>query len=228
MQKKTSGIVISYIRYKDTSIIVRIFTRELGLRSYIVNGIRNSSSKTKIGLFQPLTLLDLVVYDKEGVQLNRITEAKILMPFSLIPFDVHRSSVAMFISEIISKSLHENYQNQGFFDFLYHAVVYLDDPSSELSVFPIVFLNEASKFLGFAPQNAASFFQEVKHQWIHDSERVETFKAMDYLMSQGFESKEKIPAHLRRKILDYFIHFYAQHLEIPTEMKSIKVIRQLF
>jgi DNA repair protein RecO (recombination protein O) len=228
MLKKTSGIVISYIRYKDTSIIVKIFTREMGLKSYIVNGIRSSSSKNKIGLFQPLTLLDLVVYEKEGAHLNRISEVKILSPFVLIPFDVHRSAVAMFISEVISKSIHDNYQNQSFFDFLQHAVLYLDDESSEISIFPIVFLHESSKFLGFAPGNAKSFFQEVYHLWIHEEEKNETYLAMDYLMQNGFRSKEKIPIQIRRKILDYFIHFYSQHMEIANEFKSIKVLRQLF
>jgi DNA repair protein RecO (recombination protein O) len=228
MQKKTTGIVISYIRYKDTSIIVKIFTRELGLKSYIVNGIRSSNSKTKIGLFQPLTLLDLVVYDKEGAHLQRISEVKILVPFTLIPFEFYRSSVAMFVSEVINRAIHENYQNTSFFDFLYHAIIYLDDSTSELSLFPIVFLHETSKFLGFAPENAQSFFREVKGQWVHDEEKDEINRAMDYLMKNGFEAKEKIPARLRRQILDYFIHFFAQHLEIPAELNSIKILRQIF
>ena len=45
MLEKTEGIVLNYLKYRDTSIIVRIYTRKYGLQSYIVNGIRSQKSK---------------------------------------------------------------------------------------------------------------------------------------------------------------------------------------
>ena len=84
MLKKTAGIVLSHIKYKDTSIIVRIFTRDLGLKAYLVNGVRSLGKGSKIALYQPLTLLDLVVYDKENTGLQRISEAKINTPQRLV------------------------------------------------------------------------------------------------------------------------------------------------
>ena len=72
MLQKTQGIVLSYIKYKDSSIIVRIFTRELGLKGYVVNGARSGGKASKIALFQPLTLLDLVVYEKEARGLKQM------------------------------------------------------------------------------------------------------------------------------------------------------------
>ena len=107
MLKITSGIVLSHIKYKDTSIIVRIFTRELGLKAYLVNGVRSLGKGSKIALYQPLTLLDLVVYDKENSGLQRISEAKINTPQRLIPFDMARTSLALFATEVISRSILE-------------------------------------------------------------------------------------------------------------------------
>lgn len=104
MLKKTQGIVIHYIKYRESSIIVKIFTRDLGLKSYIVNGVRSAKSKSKMALYQPLSLLDLVVYDKENASLNRISEVKLNYPFQRIPFDFHRSGVAMFVGEVLSKA----------------------------------------------------------------------------------------------------------------------------
>jgi DNA repair protein RecO (recombination protein O) len=51
MLHKTRGIALSYVKYRETSIIVRIFTRQFGIQSYIVNGVRSKSAKTKIALF---------------------------------------------------------------------------------------------------------------------------------------------------------------------------------
>ena len=73
MITKTRGVVLNYIKYGDTSIICKIYTEQFGLQSYIINGIRNSKSKN-IGLFQPLNILDLVVYYKKTSGLQRIKE----------------------------------------------------------------------------------------------------------------------------------------------------------
>jgi DNA repair protein RecO (recombination protein O) len=65
MLSKTQGIVINYVKYKESSIIAKIYTKEFGIQSYIENGVRSARAKNKIALFQPLTLLDLVIYHKE-------------------------------------------------------------------------------------------------------------------------------------------------------------------
>ncbi|MCH7413364.1 DNA repair protein RecO [Belliella sp. R4-6] len=227
MQKKTSGIVISYIRYKETSIIVKIFTRELGLKSYIINGVRSSTGKSKIALYQPLTQLDLVVYDKEGAGLNRISEAKILHPYQLIPFDFIRSGVAMFVAEALAKSIYENYQNDALYDFLEAAMMHLDSKDCRLSLFPIVFLLEMSSYLGFSPSDSASFFDEIMHDINSPAQLLEEKKALDILFENSFYCKKNIPSSVRKGLLDHFLIFYSQHLEDNGSWKSIKVLRQL-
>lgn len=117
MLKKTQGIVLHYIKYRETSIVVRIFTRELGLKGYVVNSVRTAKPASKIALYQPLTLLDLVVYDKEGASLHRISESKLAHSFQRIPFDFYRSGVAMFVGEVMGKAIYENYQNEAYLTF---------------------------------------------------------------------------------------------------------------
>ena len=86
MLHRTRGIVLSYIKYKETSIIVRIFTEAFGMQSYIVNSVRSAKSRGKMALYQPLSLLDLVVYHKSGKDLQRISETKFSYAYSSIPF----------------------------------------------------------------------------------------------------------------------------------------------
>jgi len=227
MLKKTSGIVISYIRYRETSIVVKIFTRDLGLKSYIVNGVRIVGSKGKMALYQPLTLLELVVYDKEGAGLNRISEIKLSRAFQRIPFDFFRSGVAMFVGEVLGKSIYENYENESLFDFLYYAISHLDEEKVSLSIFPIVFLWETSRFLGFAPMDAESFFDEMELEVKSSDFITREKKYLDYLIQKSFACEERIPAVFRKSLLDHFLVFYSQHLDNSSEWKSIKVLRQL-
>lgn len=225
--KKTKGLVISFLKYRETSIIVRIFTRELGLKTYIVNGVRSKGAKSKMAFYQPLTLLDLIVYDKEGASLNRISEVKLSKAYERIPFDFQRSSIAMFMGEVLGKSIYEDYQNEGFYDFLEYCLGLLDKEAVILVHFPLVFLWESSKYLGFAPDDAISFFDELTNEAYQADQIKEEMEYLDVLIEDSFACTKKVHALYRKKLLDHFLKFYSKHLESPYEWKSIKVLRQL-
>ena len=104
MITKTKGIVLNYIKYGDTSIICKIYTKSFGVQSYIINGIRNSKSKN-IGLYQPLNILDLVVYNKKNSGLNRIKESKLDHPYNSLHLHIKKVSICFFLSEFLSKIL---------------------------------------------------------------------------------------------------------------------------
>jgi DNA repair protein RecO (recombination protein O) len=153
MLLKTKGIVLNQIKYRETSIITKIYTEDFGLKSYIVNGVRTKSSKTKIGLFQPLTLLDLVVYYKEKTTLHRISEIKCYSPYKSIPFEIKKSSIVLFLSEILNKTLKEEISNKELFDFLSTSLIYFDEVKEDYHNFHLQFLFQLSAFLGFFPSN---------------------------------------------------------------------------
>src|SRR5690606_23916808 len=115
---------------------------------------------SKIALYQPLTPLDLVVYDKESAGLQRISESKLQRAHQRIPFDFSRTSIALFMTEVIGRSIYENYQNEGLFDFYSDSISVLDQEATRLSIFPLVFLIEQARFLGFAPEDANGFILE--------------------------------------------------------------------
>jgi DNA repair protein RecO (recombination protein O) len=227
MLKKTQGIVLNYIKYKETSIIVKIFTRELGLKSYVVNGVRSLGKSNKIALYQPLTLLDLVVYDKESQGLQRISEAKISYPQQQIPFDFTRTSIALFVTELINRSIHDGYQNENLFDFMEESILFLDKKESVLSHFPLIFLLKKAKFLGFAPESSIGFLSESTHQPFSSEEIPVIIAYLEELLSAHFLCTSKISVSLRRKLLDHLLEFYSEQLDQPMLMKSLQVIRQI-
>ncbi len=227
MLRKTAGIVLSAIRYKESSIIVKIFSRELGLKPYLVNGVRAPGSRAKTALYQPLTVLDMVVYDKETGGLQRISEARVISANQLIPFDFKRTGIALFMTEVISKSIYENYQNEHLFDFIRKSIAYLDRPDALLSHFPLVFLIEKAKFLGFAPDQAAGFLAESRSLPFTSAEIEIAEPYLQALMSESFLCSARLGHALRRKLLDHLLDFYSEHLDNPGQWKSIDILRQL-
>lgn len=219
---------MSYIRYRESSIITRIYTEEYGLQSYLVHGVRTAKSKTnKIALFQPLTLLDMVVYYKEDRDLHRLTEVKTSYPFQSLPFEVAKASMAMFVTEILTKTLKEEAPNTMLFQFLMQSVVFLEEARTSYENFHLAFLLKLTSFLGFGPENAREFenqLRENSYPFLPDNE---TEQGLNILIRYPFGT----PAHLNRaqrnELLDALVAYYRIHIDSMGEVKSLPVLREV-
>ena len=153
MLHSTKGIVFHSLKYSETSVIVKIYTEIFGIQSYLLKGIRNSKSKIKPGLFQSMTLLDLVVYHKEKQSLQSVKEVHLAHPFKTIPFDIRKSSVTLFINELVYKSIREEESNPGLFEFLWNTCLELDETEESVNCFHLHFAMQLMHHLGIFPQN---------------------------------------------------------------------------
>ena len=136
---KTKGIVLSYIKYGETSIICKIFTETSSIQTFIINGIRKSKSKN-IALYQPLTILDLVIYHKESSGIQRIKEAKLDVIYKTLHLDIKKISICYYISEFLSKILKSSEINEYQFNFIQDSLIVFDNIGGNYSNFHIQFL----------------------------------------------------------------------------------------
>jgi DNA repair protein RecO (recombination protein O) len=223
MLHKTKGIVLNFIRYSDSSIITRIYTDAFGLQSYIVNGVRSSKAKNKIALFQPLTLLDLVVYHKNTTGLQRISEIRYAEPYASIPFDIHKITISIFLSEILVKTLKEEISNQEQFDFLYHSFHALDKLENETLNFHVSFLLRYSFYLGFFPQDIKSVWENS-----HYKPSQEVINYLENCMKNTYFNSFSSTNFHRREALDIIIGFYRNQIESLDEIHSMTILREVF
>lgn len=228
MLQKTRGIALSYIRYRETSIIARVHTEEFGLQSYIVNSVRTARSKNnRIALFQPLTLLDMVVYYKNDRDLHRISEVKTSYPFQSLPFDVAKSTIAMFVTEMLNKVLKEEAGSPVLFGFLMESVLFLEEARVNYENFHLAFLLKLSFFLGFGPESAREFesqLRENSYPFLPDNE-MET--ALNVMLRQPIGSPVKLSRASRNDLLDALVVYYQIHLDSIGEVKSLPVLREV-
>ncbi len=231
MQVKTRGIVINYLKYKDKSIIVRIYTEELGMQSYMVNGVRSAKAKTSIALFQPLTVLNLVVYHrKDRARINRIAEVKCGQAFKSIPFDYKKSGMALFLTEVLSKTLQEEEQNGRLFEFLWQSVLYLDDCGEAYENFHLNFLLQLSRYLGFCPESGRELADELEYgnaYFIPQAQRKEVEALYDLLLRRDYTQGRGVPASLRGELIDSLLAFYRLHVSNFGQLKSLGVLREM-
>ena len=122
MLHKTRGIVFKVTDYGESSVIVQVYTEKFGLQSYIVNGAKKPKAKIHRNMLQPLHLLDMVVYHKNTGAVQRIAELKNLPVLQSIPYDVIKSSLVMFLNEVLYKSVKQQTPDENLFQFLFHSV----------------------------------------------------------------------------------------------------------
>jgi len=221
MIAKTRGIVFRFTKFRETSIIVTIFTEQFGLQTYIVNGVRSKSAKNKIALYQPLTLLNLVVYHRDNANIERIKEISCLHPYRTLSSDVRKSTLAMFLNELLNKTVKDESHAAEIFEFLCQSLIVLDTLEKGYENFHLIFLLKLCRFLGFGVYN----INEVLGGRVTD---LETEKILSQLLTADYDTPVAITNIQRRSLLDLLIKFYAEHMENLGEIKSVQVLKDVF
>jgi DNA repair protein RecO (recombination protein O) len=239
MIEKTRGIVLHSIRYGDTSLVVRVFTRSHGMQSYLMQGVRKSKARIRQNLFQPLTRVEMVVYHKEHGGLQRIKEIHCPEPYHSIPYDIIKTSIAIFLAEMLTNALKEADSSPAMFDFVSHALENLDKATGRISEFHLVFMMQLTSFLGFFPasnfddRNCYFNLKEGTFQAVYHGPEMcldqEASRHFHQVVQAGFENLEQLhlsAAH-RKNLLHNTIDYYRWHLEGLKTFRSHLVLESV-
>jgi DNA repair protein RecO (recombination protein O) len=218
---KTRGIVFRFTKFKETSIIVTIFTEHFGLQSYIVNGVRSKSAKNKIALYQPLTLVGLVVYHRDRASIERIREIACLHPYKSLTSDIRKSTLGMFLAEVLNKTVKEESQAGEIFEFLFNSLVSLDALEAGYENFHLIFLVKLTRYLGFGVYSST----ELLGGMLVDKQ---TESVLEEILKAEYNAALNITNVQRRTVLELLLKFYARHIEHLGEIKSVQVLREVF
>ena len=236
MLVKTKVIVISSIKYQEKSLIVKCFTLSDGLKSYFVRDAFSSrKSNQKIAYFQPFSILEIEAVHKNKGTLENFKEIKLAIPFQTIHNTVTKSTIVLFLSEMMHYSIHEEEENEALFTFLETALLWLD-AHDEMANFHLIFLLEATKYLGFYPDNTdidLPYFEMTEGIFtpfnaISSLSQHET-QLFKKLLSLKFESDLKTFHVIERQLLlKILIDYYSFHLEGFRKPKSLDVLKEVF
>jgi DNA repair protein RecO (recombination protein O) len=239
MVTKVNGLVMRSIKYGETSLIFDMYTEQYGLASFIVNGARKAKSKLPASLFQLTNWIEIVAYFKDPRSLNRVKEAELILHYTSIPFDLPKSSVALFMTEVTQKTIKENESNQALYNFLFSSYLELDLSKVSIRDFHLVFLLKLTKYLGFAPQNNYSqnlpYFNLISGNFVavdhplHTLDRDSSHGMKRYLAHvDGELTIPDVDRDTRQKLLTAILNFYRYHLEKFPEIRTHKILAEVF
>jgi DNA repair protein RecO (recombination protein O) len=231
MLHKTRGIVFKTTDYAESSVIVQVFTEKFGLQSYLINGIKRPKSKIKLNSLQPLHLLDMVVYHKSSGNIQRVSELRHQPVFLSIPYDIVKSSVAMFLNEVLYKSLRQHQSDEVLFEFLFHAIEILDGISKGISNFHLYFLLRLTRFIGFYPdffdlKNGCFSKMQPPHSLILEQPLTGLWTS---ILNAKFDDLEelKITSAQRKQLLEKTLEYYSLHVEGFGQVRSHEILEEV-
>ncbi len=228
MLHKTRGLVLNYIRYRDTSIIVRVYTEDFGIQGYVVNNIRTGRSKgNRIALFQPMSLLHMVVYYQPNRDLHRISEVRPTVPLQHIPFEIVKSSIALFVTEMLGKSLKEESGSPILFRFLVDSVLFLENAPTDFENFHLAFLLQLAFYLGFGPNGATEFEEQLRENAVPFIPDTETIDALNAFLRLPYGTPVRLSRANRHQLLDAIVAYYGVHIDSLGEVRSLAVLREV-
>lgn len=149
----STGIIFRTLKYSESSIICDIYTKEKGLRSFIVSGVRSAKSGSKAAIYRHLNIVNLISYDQDNEKLARIKEISLHHHFQRINVDVVLSSMAIFILEVCRNAIKEKEANPDLYQFLEDWFVYIDNDFKISPIAHLLFMSELSIWLGFGPMD---------------------------------------------------------------------------
>jgi len=239
MLHKTRGIVFKTTDYGESSVIVQVFTEKFGLQSYIVNGAKKPKAKIARNMLQPLHLLDMIVYHKNTGNVQRIKELKNTPLLQTIAYDVIKSSIAMFLNEVLYKAVKQQAADENSFGFIFSAIEWLDHQTEGLANFHLLFLIQLTRYLGFYPDRYlagdADYFDMKNGVFCRYKPDSVLYLSPPHtqnfalLLQCSFEKMHllKLTNDDRRYLVQKLLEYYALHIEGFANIRSHEVLEEI-
>jgi len=240
MLHHTKGIVLHRFKYSDSKVITKVMTDKFGLQSYIAFGANSKKGRMQINLLQPLAILNMTVYHKDIVEMQKIKEISSEFPILSISSDIIKNSIAGFLSEFLLKTLKENEVDRELFAFIYDSIIILENGNENMNNFHLVFLWKLTQYLGIKPENNFSQTNRIfdlqagkfitgnpSHKsFLSEKQSIRFYEILGKAMNESHMLNLSI--NERRFYLKNAIDFYNSHLDRPGEIKSLKILSEIF
>lgn len=234
----TEAIVLSAIKYRDTSLIVKCLTASDGIKTYILKGVLAAKKgKLKAAYFQPLTQLELVANHRNNSDLHYISEVRISYPYTTLHANPGKNAILLFLSEVLSHALQEEEENKNLFQYIKEALKWLDT-HNEISNFHILFLIDLTRYLGFYPNTKNKmfpFFDLMEGEFVASPSGNPTLANEDIRLLKAFLGTNfdavhtiKIKKEARQQLLSVIMNYFQLHLHGFKKPKSLSVLNEVF
>ena len=233
------GVVLGTIKYGDKGVVVQMLTSSHGRQSYMVQGLGSRRGHSKLALFQPLFALEFEGLESPRMQMHRLDEVHNGIVLQSTPFDIKKSTIALFMAEVLHRLVKESEANELLFDFVWGSIEALDAATEGVANFHLWFLSHLCRLLGFSPGN-----EYMPDAWFNIAEGLYTLQEppREYRISQEnalilrdmlecdvrYIAEIGLNRHQRVEFLSALVRYYGYHLDTINSVQSIRILQEVF
>jgi DNA repair protein RecO (recombination protein O) len=238
MLHTTRGIVFHFIKYSESSAIVKIYTEQFGLKSYMFRGVFKSRARVKANMLQQLNLVELVADNRDYKGLQNPKELRIEYLYKTLPYDIKKSTVSLFITEILYRAIKYEEPDTALFNFIRNSLIWFDETNKDAINFHLWFCLQLTRYLGFFPaqeKNGQTIFN--LEEGVFQSDIPIQQLIIEPPLSKYFQELLKcriedlpnliIPHKSRTGLIEHIIDYYKLHIHDMGEIRSHKVLAEV-
>ncbi len=246
MTDKTRAIVLRTISYSDTSSVVNLYSRNHGRIAVMAKGVKRGRRPGRSALLRPLTILDTEIKESSG-QVHQLRNYSLAYVPVTVPHSVVKTSLTIFLSEVLCSALREETGDQRLYDYIEGAAIELDSCGSGVANFHLMFMLGLSRHLGFAPvtgQPAPPLVSDMANGVISAAGCMERAAPYDSAIADNICMAEliesltcmtftqldqiKIGSSQRKALLNLLLQYYSEHIPGFRKIGSQLVLGDLF
>ena len=238
MVTSTSAIVLSKIRYKDNDIIVKLYTKEYGVISFIVKGLRNSKkNKIKFVYFQELTILEIQFNYNSKRDLQYIKDIEIKHSYMSSHSDLVKASVIIFLSEVLSNIITYQKRETQLYNYIEQSLIWYDTNKFN-PYFHTIFLLELTRYLGFYPDTLNNNFKYFNlEEGAYEKSKTskysitgDSLNLLNQILGIKFDSNPlpTLNSNDKMEVLNIILVYYKLHNNNFKSIKSLEIVKNIF
>ena len=218
-------------------MILQTFTREKGAQALFLNS-NYIKGKNKASLY-PLGIYEIVAKQGKGDLLN-VCEIRLKEKHFNLSSNVYKSSVILFLNEILIKTIKEYNVDSEMFDFIERALSIFNDLPGNQTNFHIYFLLKFTGLLGFYPngkfEKELPYFDLFEARFVSNQPTSKSF--IDNNLSPLFDALLNCNAHEcdeiilnneeRRRLLSHIMDYYKIHVDAFRNVQSLEILETVF
>jgi DNA repair protein RecO (recombination protein O) len=219
MTERVNAYVLSSRKFKDSLRLAHVFTLEHGVQTYL---FRTGKKGENISYFQPLNSIQFSGNKSEG-KLEIVKDMALSEVYNSIPFQVEKSTVALFIAEFLYRCLPEHYVSEEVFQLLNKTANRLDSCEKTGSL-PLHFIAQFALEMGFLSDEYELNLENIKSDEavLHHSLKLFITTPIE------LEVEHTLNRDQRKTLLEELIAFCSKHLDTSIQLNSLEMFHEIF
>jgi len=218
-------------KYGEGAVIAKVFTEELGLKSFSIKRSGGRKSKNKLSLLESQFLINISGKNNKKKQIQYLNEINLAYAFQDNTFK--KKLIRTFISEILSKTLVDSEKNKELFEFVWKTNISIDQAKKIGDAFCLEFMVQLTDYLGIYPST-----ENIHYDFFNINNGIFTNKEvpgelnlkginLKYLKKIIKKEEVSIPSENRRELIENVFDYFTCHHYNLSNIKSYNVILSL-